>query len=117
MEGVVQFGDQMLLSTGDFRQGRRVSINARTAPRWAAGMADRSMAGAVCMSWNYRKTPVKTRKTNPLVHSDAGRRACLQRLDLAPVQPGKQRLELGMVQRKQPIFDRWSGEASPFSRL
>lgn len=48
-----------------------VSINARTAAGCAAGMAERSMAGAVCMGGSYHKSPIKTRQTKRLIHSAA----------------------------------------------
>ncbi len=37
MEGVVQFGDQMLLSTGDFRQGRRRFHQCQNRPALGGG--------------------------------------------------------------------------------
>ena len=48
-----------------------VSINANTAARCAAGMVERSMAGAVCIGWSYHKTPAKTRQIKRLIHSAA----------------------------------------------
>lgn len=47
------------------------SINARTAALCAAGIAERSSAGAVCIRQSYQKIPVKIRKNMRLIHSAA----------------------------------------------
>ena len=48
-----------------------VSISASTAARCAAGIAERLMAGALCMGLSYHKTPAKTCQTKRLIHSAA----------------------------------------------
>lgn len=65
------------------------SINARTAARCAAGMAERSRAGAVCIRRSYHQTSAKTRKSKYLIHSAAAGVLASRALTLRQSSPEK----------------------------
>jgi len=105
MQGVVQLGDQALLPPGDFRQCRYLlhqSLNRR-ALRGRDGGQIKSGDGLHGLTLSSNS--IKSTKNQPVDSLCRSRRAHVQRLDAAPVQTGKQRLELRMVQRHYPVLD------------
>lgn len=117
MQRMVQFSDQVLLPPGDFRQ-RSHRFHQRLHRRALRNRDGGQIKGGdglhgLMLSLN----PSKNTQNQPVGSLCRSRRARVQRLHLAPVQPGKQRLELGMVQRDQPIFDGRPGEAAPLQSL
>ena len=117
MQGMVQLCDQMLLPARDLpkrgdlldQRERRRTLRDRQGGKIQGGGGGH---GLILPRSTHKNTQIQS---VALFRSGWG--PCFQRLDPAPVEPGKQRLELRVVQRHQAILDGRPGEAGTLQPL
>jgi hypothetical protein len=130
MQGVDQLGDplaesglssnhdrQVLLPLGDILEGCHLfqqCLNHRALRGRDGGkIEDRCI-------WHASELPESSGKNTQYQSDDSfcrSRRVRFQRLDATPIQTGKERLELGMVQSHHPVLDRRPDEGRIFQTL